>query len=278
MVERGWTRSNLNRAISLIRGGFGWGVSHELIPQSIHAALRLVEPIPYGAEGVKESKQKPLVPDGTIELLKPFLSRQVFAILRLMWLSGARCGEIIQLTPGSLNRVEVDGIEIIEFTPEHHKTQNKGFNRIIRVGPVGAMVLQPFLNRPDDSFCFSPAESEAERLAELHRLRVTPMSCGNRPGTNRREKPQRKPGDQYTTPVVRKAITRAIHTYNKQHPQETIEPFTPHALRHSSLTRMRNQFGMEAAMSMAGHHSPSMVDLYTSRSSATARRVAMEAG
>ena len=278
MVERQWTRSNLNRAISLIRGVFGWGVSHELIPESIHAALRLVEPIPYGAEGVKESKQKSLVPDGVIELLKPYLSRQTFAILRLMWLSGARCGEICQVRPADLNRVEVDGIEIIEYTPASHKTKHKGFNRVIRLGPQATMILQPFLHRPDDSFCFSPAESEAERLAELHRLRVTPMSCGNRPGTNRKPRPQKEPGDQYTTPVVRKVLTKAIRVHNKQHPQEAIERFSPHALRHTALTRLRDRFGAEAAAAMGGHHSPSMVDLYTSRSSAAARRVAAAAG
>jgi len=278
MIQRGWVRTNINHHVSTVRSVFAWAVGRELIPDSVHSALCKVEPLAFGSPGVRESSKKELVPDGVIESLRPFLSGQVYAIIQLMWLSGARCGEICQVRPADLKEVETDGVKILEFTPGHHKTAHKGFSRIIRFGPVGMMILQPFLNRPADEYCFSPAEAEIERRDKAHEARVTPPSYGNTIGSNRKPKPQRKPGAVYSTAVIRRAITRAIHAHNKQHPQEAIERFSPHALRHTSLTRMRNQFGMEAAMSMAGHHSPSMVDLYTSRSSAAARRVAMEAG
>ena len=45
--------------------------------------------------------------------------------------------------------------------------------------------------------CFSPIESEKARLAELHANCKTPLSCGNRPGTNRKKRPKRKARDRY---------------------------------------------------------------------------------
>jgi len=278
MVERQWTRSNLNRAISLVRGAFGWGVSHELIPESIHAALRLVEPIPYGAEGVKESQPKELVSDEMIEAIRPYLSRQVYSLLRLAMLSGARMGELVQLKPGLLNPVEVDGVRILEFSPPVFKTKYRGLARVVRFGPRSAMIINPFLNRGDDEFLFSPREAESERRKKMHKLRVTPLSYGNRPGTNRKENPQWKPGNCYSTCSVRKSIRRAVNTYNRHNPDNQIEMFTPHRLRHSALTRMRNEYGFEAAMAAAGHSSPSMTQLYTEKSSKAGRRLAAAAG
>jgi len=278
MIERGWTRSNLNRAISLVRGAFGWGVGREMLPASVHAALKLVEPIPFGADGVKESKPKELVEDSTIESIKPFISRQVFAVLRLMMLSGARCGEIVQLRPMDLNRVEVDGIEIIEYTPQHHKTAHKGFSRTIRFGPQASMVLAPFNNRDDNAYCFSPAEAERERRDKAHKARITPPSCGNCPGSNRKDNPRWKPGDRYDTAGVRKAITRAINAHNRAHPETPVPKFSPHQLRHTALTRIRDHFGIEGAMAAGGHHSVGMVELYSGRSTAAARKVAAAAG
>ena len=50
-------------------------------------------------------------------------------------------------------------------------------------------------------FLRSLFRSQAERRAELHRKRKTAMSCGNRPGTNRKRKPKRAPRDMYLSPL-----------------------------------------------------------------------------
>jgi hypothetical protein len=69
--------------------------------------------------------------------------------------------------------------------------------------------LQPFLTgRPVDDFLFCPSEAERERLKKLHSRRVTPLSCGNRPGSNRtgRSSPV---ASSYTVGSYRQAIWRA---------------------------------------------------------------------
>jgi integrase len=55
----------------------------------------------------------------------------------------------------------------------------------------------------------SPIDAEGERRQQLADARTTPETCGNKPGTNRRRKPLRQPGDRYTTISYHQAIRRA---------------------------------------------------------------------
>jgi len=281
MIQKGWCRTSINKRVSLIRSVFAWAASREMLPETVHRALSLVEPLRYGC-GVRESSKKELVDDYTIEAIRPHISRQVYAIIKLMLLSGCRCGEVCQLRPMDISEVETDGVRIIEFRPQHHKTEYCGMEKVVRFGPVGMMILQPFLSRADNEYCFSPAEAEIERRDKAHEARVTPPSHGNSVGSNRKPRPQRRPGNRYETSTVRRAIERAVSAYNKVHADddsfEQIKRFSPHQLRHSALTRIRDQFGVECAAAMGGHHSMDMVQLYTERSNAAARRVAAEAG
>ncbi len=64
-------------------------------------------------------------------------------------------------------------------------------------------------NREKESHCYRPVDSEKERRSAQHDNRKTPLSCGNRPGTNRKRKPKRTAGKQYTTDSYRRAIHRA---------------------------------------------------------------------
>jgi hypothetical protein len=75
-------------------------------------------------------------------------------------------------------------------------------------------VLRSYLLRPAESYCFVPAESERRRLADRHAQRVTPLSCGNRPGKNRNRRPKRCPGRRYNTTTYRGAIRRAVDQLN----------------------------------------------------------------
>lgn len=82
-------------------------------------------------------------------------------------------------------------------SPAQDKTAHHGDQRLIYLGPQAQEVLRPFLRRRVDAYCFSPAEAEQERREALHAQRITPMSCGNRPGSNRRNDPERVAGEFY---------------------------------------------------------------------------------
>lgn len=66
-----------------------------------------------------------------------------------------------------------------------------------------------------------------------HACRKTPKSCGNRPGSNRRAKPARKPRDHYTTQSCGRSIAYGCEAA-WPHPELT-------RLRKSQLSNSQNQ-------------------------------------
>lgn len=54
--------------------------------------------------------------------------------------------------------------------------------------------------------------------------------------------------------------------------------WVPHWLRHNAATRVRDEFGIEAAQAIAGHASPSMTALYVTKMDRLAVKVATQIG
>ena len=94
-------------------------------------------------------------------------------------------------------------------TPRRTRRNITANRRIICIGPRGQDILLRYLARDAESYCFRPCDSEAKRLAAVNAARVTPLSCGNRPGTNRKRRPKRSPGEWYEVASYRRAIHRA---------------------------------------------------------------------
>ena len=68
-----------------------------------------------------------------------------------------------------------------------------------------------------------------------------------------------------------RAITRVCESIK-------IDRWTPHWLRHTFCTRIRERFGIEAAQAMAGHTTSEMTDHYSSKMDSLARRTAAAIG
>lgn len=187
-------------------------------------------------------------------------------MIQLQLYTGARAGEIVIMRGNDLDM----GGKIWTYTPARHKTEHHGKARVIYLGPRAQRVVKGFLKADLNACLFSPTDAETERRAKLHANRKTPLSYGNRPGTNRRRKPKREPRDHYTTESYRRAITRGCDLADKaakkkcgdQQVDRIIPRWHPHQLRHSAATRLRKEFGIEAARVILGHSSPSMTDLY----------------
>jgi len=113
------------------------------------------------------------------------------------------------------------------------------------------------------------------------------MSCGNRPGSNRKAKPKRTVGDQYTTGSYRRAIHRAcdlafppdtqleaeaVKRWQKEH------RWSPNQLRHSAGTEIRKRFGLEAAQVVLGHAKADVTQVYAERDEQKAKDIARKIG
>ena len=162
-------------------------------------------------------------------------------------------------------------------------------------------MLRPYLLRDKDGYCFCPAEGERQRRAAVHERRVTPLTYGNRPGTNRVRAPKRTAGQRYNTDTYRRAITRACeiafgmpeHLRRAQRGETTDQRaqrlaaakewrkancWHPHQLRHNAATEIRKRFDIEAAQVTLGHTSPMMTAKYTERDLAKAAEVMAKVG
>jgi integrase len=306
MIESGWARSNINKQISRLKHAFSWATENELIPPSVYHGLQAVSGLRVGRTDARESKPVEPVAEAHVMQVLPFVACQVGTMLKLQLLTGMRPGEVTAMHGTDIDMTGPVWI----YRPAQHKTQHLGHERIVFLGPKAQELLKPFLRADPTAYLFSPAEAESEHRAKRHAERQTPLSCGNRPGTNVKLKPKRTPGTRYTTCSYARAIlygcdaafplpehlrprlleegrkeTRAAWmaqlTDNekaqiKAHRQSV--RFHPHQLRHTAATRLRAAYGLEPVQAVLGHRTLTATQIYAEKNVQAAIRLMGEVG
>ncbi|HVS71998.1 MAG TPA: site-specific integrase [Phycisphaerae bacterium] len=259
MVRIGWSRRQINRQISRVRGLFRWAASHEMVHESVYNQLATVESLKRG-EAVERPRIKP-VPRSMIRSLRPYLSRPIRALMDLQLLTGARAGELVHLRLGDLLRSG----PVWTWQPEDHKTAHFEKSKIILFGPRAQKILHGFLaGKKEEDFLFSPHEAIAERHEKAKGSR-RPNQLPNPRNTDRTV------GPCYTTNSYRRALHRAADLAFP--PAPTLPPadasawrrkhrWGPHRLRHNAATFLRREFGIEVAQVILGHSSLSVTQIY----------------
>lgn len=293
MVDHGWCRSHVNRQIARIKQMFKWAAENELIGADVSQALYTVAGLRRGRSGARESSPVKPAPDAHVTAVLRQAPKHLAAMIQLQQLTGMRPGEVVIMRGCDLDTAG----NLWTYTPQRHKTEHHGRKRKIYLGPRAQAVLQPFLKSDLQSYLFSPAEAEATRRVRRRAARTTPLSCGNRIGTNRKRKPKRKPHERYTATSYARAVTRAcdqafpppehlqrhkVHgkkgtrwETNHEWRQRLGEAnwaelkvwqhehrWSPNQLRHNAATFLRKEFGIEAARVVLGHSSPAVTEVY----------------
>lgn len=269
---RSW-RGAVSQAISPGAAAYGtavilamyrWAVANELVPVEVYQRLKTIEPLRRGPK-----RRVGPAPADAVAAVRGCVSAQVRAMIDLQLLTGMRPGEVCAIRPCDL---DMSG-PVWLYRPAEHKTAHHGHERVVYLGPQAQAVLRPFLaGRATTAYCFSPAEALAAWRAARHAARRTPLSCGNRPGTNRKDHPQRQPGDRYAASAYYRAIVRACQQAGVQH-------WHPHQLRHNYATEVRKRYGLEAARILLGHCSALVTEaVYAERDQQAAMRIAAEIG
>lgn len=266
MIEAGLSRGVINSRIGRIKRVFRWAVEEELVAPSDFHGLQAVRGLLRGRSEAREVLPVRPVPDEHVQATLPHLSRPVAAMVELMGLTGMRVGEVVQMRTADMDRAG----ELWIYRPASHKTAHHGHARTIVLGPKAQTVVRPFLRADPQAPLFSPVEAEEARRRKLRVERRTPMTPSQRART-RKAHPQHQPGDRYGTEAVYRAVDRACRKAGVPH-------WHPHQLRHTAATRLRRQFGIEAARVILGHHSPAMTDLYAEIDEARAREIMMAVG
>ena len=239
-----------------------------MIPADNYIAIKCVDPLKRGRCKAPEAKAISIVANSLVDATVQLLTPVVADMIRFQKLVGCRPGEIVRITPAMVNRTE--DVWTIELT--EHKTAYRGKSRTLYLGPKAQSIIEPYLLRNGDAACFSPQESERQRLDAKHAARVTPPSYGNKPGSNKlSRKPRKAPGRCYTSSTYARAIKYACQRGKLEH-------WHPNQLRHSAATAIRKEFGLEAAQLILGHSGADITQIYAERDSAKAIEVAKAVG
>ena len=297
MIDAGWSRKVVNRMVGRVRRIFKWGAEAEIVLPSTVNALATVAGLSRGRTDARETEPVTPVHDSRVDAIKPYVSDQVWAMIEIQRLTGARAGEIVSMTR---EQIDITG-KVWIYRPDHHKTAHRGKSRSIPLGPKAQAVLEPYvyaIERAVDAPLFSPAEAEAKRLDERHAQRKTPAHHGNtRKPMNRRRR--RAPSDRYTVNTYRRAIHRAcdrvfelpaelarhyvkpegarktrretdaewrerigVEAWNDAQKMVADARWNPHQLRHAAITRIQREYGIEKARIIAGHATAMTTDIY----------------
>ena len=298
MIGAGQARRTINANVRKIRRVIRWAVQppRRWLPAGVLADLQTVDPLMPGRTAAPDYEPVKPVPDAVIEATLPALSSQVRTMILVQLLTGMRPGEVTLMRGCDIDQ----GDATWRYKPHEHKTEHYGHDRIIHIGPQAQDLLRPFLRRDPADYLFDPRDAVSEWNNIRYRLRVTPLSCGNIPGSNRKLDPRRVPGERYTTQSYRQTIHRGCDRVFPppeplaKRPGETeavrrgrltaeqrvqlkawqkVHRWSPNQLRHSAATRLHRDYGMDAARAILGHTTAATTAIYTEMDHAHAAEV-----
>lgn len=262
MVEAGLCRKTVNDDVGRIRRVFKWAVSWQMVSPSVLEALRAVDGLQKGRTKAKESEPVPPVPWEHVEPVLAHVSPEIDSIIRLLWHTGARPGEILEMRTGDIDRSG----DVWVYVPREHKTEHRGRQRRVYLGPKAQLILKRWLRADPDRYLFSPLEAERRRLGY---------------------RPRRRMGDRYTYRALWGAIQRAVKRINAERQAKRdagesnvkdMPEWAPNQLRHAKATEVRKQHGLEGTQVVLGHAHARISEIYAERDFELARRIALETG
>jgi len=245
--SRRYCNSQMKRLLRCVK----WGVAKGMVSVSVYQTLKCVDPLKRGRCDAPEMQAVRPVDISTIEKTVMHLTPVVADMVRVQLILGCRPGELCKITPSMIDRSS----DVWEIRLVDHKTAYRGKLRTIYAGPKAQLILAKYLLRGADDPLFSPAESERQRLEAQHEARMTPMSCGNKPGSNVKANPRKKPGISFTTQSYSKAISNAAT-------KAGVDRWSANQLRHTRATEIRSKYGLEAAAAILGHSEIGVTQIY----------------
>jgi integrase len=172
MIEKNWCRNLINQRVGIIRRMFKWAVSEQIVSPVILDGLQAVAGLKRGRTRAKESKRVLPVDERNVYAILSYTTGVVAAMIELQLLTGMRPAELCLLRPCDLDRSD----SVWHYYPEKHKNIYRNIERIVSIGPRGQELLRPFLLRAENAYCFSPADSEKQRIEKASRERKTPLA------------------------------------------------------------------------------------------------------
>ncbi len=251
MIAKGWSRTTVNKQVMRLRLIINWGISWELVSQTVADSLKTIKSLEAGETAAPESRVRRAVSEADLTLVRSKLCKPVYQdLFDLMLLCGARSGELLSLTTGDIDRSG----ELWRVELRHHKTSHKGKDRTLFFNATAQLILRKYLKA-------DPSES----LFGIGRMRFgKAVKCACEVAFGMPKELRRK----NLTPEQRVQAK----AWRRQH------VFTPHWLRHTVATKLADDVGTEAAQRLLGHASKAMTEHYSRSAEKQAQEAAKRLG
>ena len=282
LVKRKVSRGVVNDWCGLVKRITRWAVENELPPADRWEVLRAVRGLTRGRTEAPEPEPVGPVLVVHVDRTAPFLNPVVWAMARVQLFTGMRPGEICRIRPCEIDRNGSGWL----FTPQHHKTKWKGRNRTIPIGKQAQEIPAAFSPDSPEAFYFNARQMVNEsrsRRSSARRIQRYPSQI-KRNDAKRKVNPQRHPAERYSTRSYSYAIARAVEKCNAAlitagvPVEDHLPHWSPNQFRHTFATRVRKEYGLEAAQVMLDHARADVTQIYAERNLTIAVKVATEIG
>jgi integrase len=255
-----YTRRGINDSIKWIHTIWDWGHGRHFVPHSYVQGLKEVRPLKMGDSRTVDNSRRLRVTDEEFWKVIPETSKVIGDMLQLIWYTAMRPYEVCDMRPFDILTDDADCWLYIpgrDRTPVgKHKTTHFERVKVVPLTRKCQLILKSRIKKWNSKeYIFSPEEGMAEFLAKKAKNRKTPLSCGNRPGTNRKEHPLIKPGNSYDANALANALARACK-------RAGVDKIRPYDLRRTKATGIRSILGKEAAKVLLGHTRTTTTDIY----------------
>jgi integrase len=255
-----YRRTAINSVMNEIYGMWQWGIGREITTDAQKQLLKEVRPLRLGQTSAIDKPKRASVTLDEFNKVTENLTSVVADIFRIMWATAMRPSEVCRMRPFDISRKDPDCWVYVPGSDASdvgdHKTAHLHRVRAIPLTSEVQAILKPRIKSfRSKEYIFSPAEAIQELMDKRLADRKTPSGYGNRRGTNRKEHPMIKPGEQYKSQTLNVALKRACK-------RAGVDRFTPYDLRRSAATRVRSELGKEAAKLILGHVSTDTTEIY----------------
>lgn len=236
-ARKPWSRQYINACVGKVKRMLRWGVENDLVHPDVCNRIGTMAPLARGRGPAKESKKVTQVEPEHVQATLPFLDRTVAAMVQLQQLTGMRSDNVCSIRPCDVDQRG----DVWIYRPAAHKTDYRGKELVVPLGPKAQEVLKPFMGEPEQ-LCFL-----------------------------------RKNGRRYYAQLYWVVIKRAIDRANLVL-ESKIPHWHPHQLRHLRTALTKREGGLEAARALLGHSSVKTTEIYDERDMTLALEMARRLG
>lgn len=267
-----WSRKHINKQVGRVVRMFKWAASKEYVDANVYENLCALAGLKKGRSEAKDYEEVRSVDTDILELTIDELDGTIVGdMVRAHRLIGCRPTDLCLMRPCDIDRSG----EVWIYTPQEHKTEHQGKERIIFVGPNAQAILEPYLDRDEDNYCFDPREAPGARLNSKERYTKDSYGRAVRRACERIFKAP-KEWEQLPKESRRDWLSRID---DPKHAEWVVRHrWSPNRLRHLRGTEVRKSYGIEGAQVTLGHSQADVTQVYAERDYALARRVAQETG